>query len=113
MKIKNTNLEWYVMCYDFNNHKLERINILGYNFAEKLAKQIKKKKISTKKELAELLKAEFMYHYWCKCEYEIVVGGLFHHSEEDLEKIDGWYQLELNMNTITEYINSKMDLKLN
>lgn len=113
LKIKNAGLEWYVMYYSLNDNKIKRVNILGYNFAKELAKQIKKRKINTKLKLAEHLKTEFMYHYWCKAEYEMVVGGFFHRNEEELEKIDVWYQLELNLNTIVDYINYKMDLKLN
>ena len=56
MKIKNAGLEWYVMYYSFNDKKIKRFNILGYNFAEELAKQIKKRKINTKLKLAEYLK---------------------------------------------------------
>ena len=39
MKIKNSNLEWFVFYIDFNTHKSKFMNILGYNFAEELAKR--------------------------------------------------------------------------
>ena len=41
LKIKNAGLEWYVMYYSLNDNKIKRVNILGYNFAKELAKQIK------------------------------------------------------------------------
>ena len=110
MRIKNANLEWYVMYDDFNSKKIKRVNILGYGFAEELAKDIKRKKIMNREQLKTHLRGEFMYHYWSKSEYEIVVGGLFAKSDDDFEKIDVWFQLEKNLDTITDYIILKMKL---
>ena len=38
MKIKNVKLEWYAFRYDWNNHKLEFINVLNV-FKEDIAKK--------------------------------------------------------------------------
>ena len=110
MKIKNANLEWYVMYSDFGNKDIKRVNILGYDFAEIVAKEIKKKKITNRETLKEFLKREFMYHYWSKSEYEIAVGGLFAKYPDDFEKLDVWFQLEKNLDTITDYIIYKMNI---
>lgn len=110
MKIKNVNLEYYVMYHDFNTNKIKRMNILGGNFAETLAKDIKNNKINNKESLKEYLKREFMYHYWSKSEFEIAVGGLHIRNIEELEKLDIWYQIELNLDIIADYIINKMKI---
>lgn len=110
MKIKNTNLKWNVMIYDFNSKKIKPYNILGHGFAEELAKKIKKYKIETPNQLKEYLKKDFMYHYWSKTEFEIAVGGLSAKHPEEYEKIDVWYQIEFNLDNIVNHIISEMKL---
>lgn len=110
MKIKNVNLQWNVMMEDSNTRKIKPYNILGYNFAEDLAKAIKKEKITDRKHLKDYLKTEFMYHYWSKSECEIAVGGLFAKHPDEYEKIDVWYQIEMNFDNIVDYIILKMKL---
>lgn len=110
MKIKNVNLNWNVMYYDFNIKKLKSYNILGGTFVEELAKSIKKYKIENREQLKEYLKKDFMYHYWSKSEYEITIGGLHSKHPEEFEKIDVWYQIEMNFNHIVDYIIQEMQL---
>lgn len=109
MKIKNTNLKWNTWRFDFNAKKIVPYNILGGNFAEDLAKAIKKYKIENREQLKEYLKREFMYHYWSKAECEIAVGEVSEHSEY-LEKLDIWNQIEMNFDNVVDYIILKMEL---
>lgn len=51
-----------------------------------------------------------MYHYWSKCEHEILVGDLFT-EEDDFKKIDAYRQIEMNLDRITEYVIN--ELKIN
>lgn len=112
MKIARVNLEWYAIRYDSNKKSIVQYNILGGNFKDILAKEIRKKKITNFKELKEYLRKEFMYYYWSKCEHEIAVWNLFDINQERAEKIDIYYQLKPNLDRIAEYINNTMDLKL-
>ena len=45
--------------------------------------------------------------YMSRAEYEILVSGLF--DKDDAEKIDVWYQLEMNIDAIVEYIIGNLD----
>ena len=110
MKIKNVNLEWNVLYKDFNSKEIKTYNVLGGSFPEDLAKNIKKHKIENKEQLKEYLKRDFMYHYWCKSEFEIAVGGLHAKYPEEFEKIDIWRQIEMNFNHIIDYIIEEMKL---
>lgn len=113
MKIKNVNIEYYVMYHDFNKNTIKRINIFNNELIEIIAKNIRSKKIQNLADLQEWLKHEFMYHYWSKSEYEIAVGGLFSKHPSEFQKLDVWYQIEKNLPMLTNYVNYQMDLKLN
>lgn len=108
MKIKNVNLQWNVIYHDSDN--IKQLNILGYSFPENLAKAIKKYKINNREQLKKYLRKDFMYHYWSKSEYEIAVGGLSSKYPEEFEKIDIWYQIEMNFDNIVDYIIQEMRL---
>lgn len=110
MKIKNSNLEWYVLRYDFNSDKVVSYNVM-IGIAEEIHKAIKKKEVYNKASLKEFLKRKFMYQYWSRAEYEMLISGFSHNSEP--EKIDIYRQLEMNLDRIVEYVNMKCDLKLN
>ena len=66
--------------------------------------------IDNKEDLKEWLKRELMYYYWCKSECEYVIGGLFNHEEKDLQKLDIWFQLEINLDRIVDYVMKEMNI---
>ena len=101
-------LEWYVLRNNFNTGKIESFNVLN-NWEDRLKKI--RKKTKNKEEFKEQVKREFMYYYWCKTEYEILVSSLFAKSIDDFQKIDIWTQLEPNLNNIINYIINKMNFK--
>jgi thymidylate synthase len=107
MKIKNSNLKWYVLRWDSNTKKVVNYNILS-DIADDLAREVRSKRVYNKSILREYLKTVFMYSYWSKTECEFFVSDL--HGNE-YEKIDIWRQIEPNLNNIVEYVNTKMDLK--
>ena len=76
--------------------------------AERLLKSSLSVKITNLKELREEIRSWAIYHYWCKSEFEIAVGGLFAKSLEDFEKIDAYRQIEMNLDRITEYVNNTL-----
>lgn len=63
-------MEWLVIEEDFNRKEFKTVNVLHY-FEPEIKKA--KKKCETKVEFSDWLKKEMMYHYWSKCEYEIVI----------------------------------------
>ncbi len=115
MKRKNKNLQWYAFMYDFNSHKLERINVLGERFAEDILKRIKRDKINNYNDLKEGIKRELTYYYWSRAEYEVLVTDLFPRDYEEFcntsIKIDIWYQLEPNLDRIVEYVMKELNIE--
>lgn len=112
MKIKKSNLEWYVLRYDFNKRQVVNYNVMS-GIAELVVKKVKSGAIHNKETLREFLKREFMHDYWCRTEYEILVSDLGSVLTTNAEKIDVWRQLEMNLDRIVEYVNTRCDLKLN
>ena len=111
MKIKNVYLEYNVLRYDFNNKKIVKYNVLWKSLPEELAKLIRSKKITNRDELYTYLKREFRYYYWCRAEHEVLIGGIHLKDIGELEKIDIFSQIELNLDLIVNYIMYKMDIK--
>lgn len=89
--------------------KLLIIIYFGQNFIDGLYKEYKKKKITNIHELQEFINSYFKYYYWTRCEFEIHIGH-FPDSVEELEKIDAYRQVKMNLERITEYINDKLKL---
>lgn len=108
MKIKNSNLEWYVLQWDHNQNKVKNVNILA-GLAENIAKEVRSGSIYDKSIFREYLKTEFIYNYYNRAECEFFVSDL---SGMNYEKIDIWRQIEPNFDRIIDYVNSKMDLQL-
>lgn len=112
MRIKNKKLVWNVLLHDFNSDKIITYNVFGDEFKENLYKEYRKKKINNKLELKEYIKSKMMYRYWSRCEYEIAVGGIHSKHPENFEKIDAYYQLEMNLDHIVDYINDYLEMNL-
>lgn len=108
MRIKNSNLEWYVLQWDSSKKKVVNSNIL-INRAEDIAKEVRSGRVQNKSILKEYLKTALMYDYWSKTECEFFVSDL---CGMEYEKVDMWRQIEPNLDKIVDYVNSKMDLQL-
>lgn len=109
MRIKNAKLEWNVLLYDANKDEIRNYNIFGENSPLEIAQLIKKNKITTYADFKEKMKAEFMYHYWSRTEYEIIVSGFCKDAKE--YKIDVWRQIEMNFDRVLEYIINEMKIE--
>jgi len=103
-------LEWYAIMHDFNEDKLVYINVLGV-IDEKVKRKLKK--MTTYEEIKKQIGIELMYRYLSRAEYEILVTDLFYNPEKGKQfKIDIWYQLEPNLDRITEYVINELNLKV-
>lgn len=110
MKIKGKKLEWNVLNWDFNSNKLIHYNVFYDNYIEELSKLHKKNEISTLADLKEFTSKYFL-NYWSRTEYEIVVGDLFT-KQEEMQKVDVYEQLMMNIDRIVEYVNNELEIDL-
>lgn len=113
MKRKNFNLEYYVMEYDCADKYVKRFNVFYTSIVNNLIKNLIKKKINNYSSLRDFLRREFMYYFWSKSEHEILVSSLHNFFVKDtdyIQKVDVWYQIELNLDLICEHIITELRL---
>lgn len=109
MKVKNVKLTYNILNYDWNAHKVRNYNVLAHLDLDKIRKKILKKEISNYEELKTYLRNELIYVFWCRSEFEIIVGDLSC-REDTFEKIDGWRQIEMNLDLIVNYVITEMKI---
>lgn len=63
-------LSWKVKNFDINRQVIEDYDVLKYR--EDFIKNLKKK-CATKEEFSNKMRVEMMYHFWSKCEYELII----------------------------------------
>lgn len=109
--MKKVNLVWNVLFHDFNNDKIVKYNVLDNTYIiDSIKKAVKKKEIVTVSDLKEFVIHKFRAQYWSRAEYEILVSGI--HSRSDAQKIDVWYQINMNLDNIVEYLILKLKLDI-
>ena len=105
MKIKNLDLKWNALLFDFNKKKVVDYNVLWSSLPEEIASEI----ITDRDSLKDRLSRKFMAQYWSRAEYEIIVSDLHVRGKE--EKIDIYRQIAPNIDRITDYIIKEMQLE--
>ena len=70
MKEINKPFSWKAFIFDDNSDKLVEHDVLKYR--EKFVKELKKK-CSTKEEFVDKLMRDFMWQYWSRTEYEMLI----------------------------------------
>ena len=109
---RNKKLEWYVFYQKFNDSELIYSNIFNEKIVEEILKRTKIKnkylKIDSYDSLKKFLEIEFKYRYSSKSEYEIVATNWLATKME--QKIDVYFQIEPNLDRITEYVIRELKL---
>ena len=101
-------LEWYVLTVRKN--QIDKYNVLA-GYEDELRKARRKKEIVDRESLKLWLLKEFRCRFWCRAEYEILVGDCWVKDLKGLIKIDVYNQLEINIDNITDYVIHKMNFK--
>ena len=93
------NFKWNVWIWDFNHDRLEQYDVVPMLLRE--LKSLRKEDFPMdKKSMNEELKSWARYHFWAKCEYEMIVHGWPVRKND--EKVDVYNQLMLNWDTFSE-----------
>ena len=109
---RKVDLKWYVLFHDFNTDKIVKYNVLEHcdYLVDSVKKAIKKKEVQTYNEFKDFISRKFKAQYWSRTEYELLVSGLV--TRKEAEKIDIWYQLEMNLDNLCEYLIDKLKLNI-
>lgn len=104
--MKKPNFEFYVLNYDHNKSKVVNYNIFNniyvYEKTLKLCEAFYNDVIDSQ-ELTKKLDEVIKYEEWCRCEYEVLVGGLSVDSVNELEKWNCYAQAHANIEIIAQY----------
>lgn len=120
MKKKNINAEFYVFNLDTEN-KIYRANIITTELTDRIYKEVKKGNIKTFEELRHEIRMYFT-KYWSRIQFEFMVSGMFQNMTSVMQrenrtysigkKVDVFYQIEKNLNIITEILIHRMELDI-
>lgn len=95
---------WNVFYENFNARRIEEFNIFKhFDFMNDVEKQYKKNKDNYDSFKHEL-ERELMYHFWSKCEYEVIISGWPPHDDFHDRKVDIFKQVKLNFDVFAEYV---------
>jgi len=98
-KNKNTKFKWNVWTWSFNHDALETYDVVPILLGE--YKRLKKnEKPKTLEEFSEFMNGEASYHFWSKCEWEMITTGW--PTQKNSEKVDVYDQLMLNWDVFIE-----------
>lgn len=107
MKLKRNSvkkLHWKVYKSDFNRKIIEEVDVLDYSIIkEEIVKDFKE--ATTLEEFKEKVRKDLMYHFWSKCEYEIILSHWPSLGDKGKElKIDIYDQIMLNYDVFIKYV---------
>ena len=101
--MKKQKLVWNVLFHDFNRNEIEDYNIFEHpGFYKDLQKF--NKEVAGNDEFFKKVLSALRYYFWAKCEYEILVSGLF--DDKQSVKIDIYGQIVGNEIAFKEYLIS-------
>jgi len=109
MEEKINSLEWTVLTWSFNDDRCEEYNIFDNRNVDKFIREAINKEYTFRDFLFEL-DGVLQNAFWCKCEYEVMVGGLFTRDSSRYEKIDAYTQLKPNLKQLAAYIYDTLGL---
>lgn len=95
------NLEWNVWENDLNTNKIKPFNVFNHYSFRRAVLDIFNNRLCMD-EFEEMIDKEAMYYFWCKAEYEVMIGGLFERGQKT--KIDIYSQLKLNWDRFIDYL---------
>jgi hypothetical protein len=106
---KDIKLQYYVLNYDPNAHKVVHFNIyrnwlLNDHTVAEIRKHLRNKKKYPFEKFVQEVRSLIRWQEWSRCEYEISVGDAFEEDVNKLEKWDCYKQAEPNVEMIAREI---------
>lgn len=99
--MKVNNMHWKVFYYDINAQKISTYDIFDHRcFRVDIEKKLNF--CETKEQFAERLKANLMYYFWSKAEWEVVISAWV--GGDASKKIDVYTQVMNNFDVFLDYV---------
>lgn len=106
MRLKGKKLVWNAFRFDSNFKELEVFNVIR----DDLIQEIKKKSPKTFENLRKIVAINMRHHYMYSAEYEVIISGVANRDYE--AKKDVWFQIEMNLDRLCEYIANELEMEL-
>lgn len=99
-------IHWYVYVENFNARTIEKRDLFANGAHIKEIAKMFKKCGEDKDAFVKELRSELMYHYWSRCEWEVIITSWPPWPEGKFKdvKIDVFDQLSMNWDVFVDYI---------
>ena len=98
-------MEWNVYVGGFNSREIEVDNVFDHpGVMQDIKKAARKYKDSERDKFEEELRTTLMYHFWSKCEWEIIIDHWPQHEGWNDKKVDVYEQVRLNWPIFCDYV---------
>lgn len=101
------NLEWNVYYENFNDRRIEVINIFDHSFFKKDCDNAYKKYKNNYNSFINVIKSNLFYYFCSKCEWEIIISNWPPTNDFNNKKIDVYQQVMLNWEVFIQYVWNK------
>lgn len=101
------NLEWKVFVENINTRKIETFNIFDHPSFKRECESAYKKHKDNLEEFEDEVRANLLYYFWSKCEWEIEISSLFKGENDLPRKVDVYEQVVLNWEAFVIYLATK------
>jgi hypothetical protein len=113
--MKKTIPKFNILVHSFYNRSIEEYDVIPTFISEWKNKRynFEKDLVVDKKTLKDWILKVSRYYFWAKCEWESVIGPWPYNKEtfeKDLIKIDGYYQIRMNVDIITDILYKEFKL---
>ena len=102
-----------VIVQDFNRREFVAYDVIPYfkNAWDTMKRsKVRSKELPTDlKGLKEWIKSQSRYHFWSRCEYEVVLSGW--PNQDDKRKIDVHEQIMMNLDLVTDIFAECINLR--
>lgn len=106
-------LHWYVYVEDWNAKEIRKYDVFGGGYLEDELIKIRKKIGDNREEFVEQLRRELMYHYWSKCEWEVIMTSWPPDTTGRFKdkKIDVYDQIQMNWDVFADYVWTNLPVR--
>lgn len=103
-------MEWYVYRHKINSDRIEKYNIFNHGSFNKEIKELLADASLSATEFKEKVYRCLQYYFWCKAEWEIVLGPWVGSRSNPQIKVDVFTQVWNNADRFIEYLNSQKEV---
>lgn len=103
-------MKWNCFAWNFNTDKLYWFNVLNDDLLKDIEATYKAKRTTNRADFSEVVKRWAMWHYWSKCEWEVIITDWPKYNNE--YKMDVFEQLEANWEIFTDYLIKGLELDI-